>query len=115
MERLGIEKLKQDLLTLIKFGEKIEEALADGKLKFGEIIALVPASLEIWKQAKDFRETWKEALDLDEAERAELVAMVAGELDLTNDKAEKIIELSFQVVTEMILYLQYFKDIRVNK
>ena len=55
-------------VALIEFGQKIEDILADGKIKVGEIVSVVGPAVEIWKLAKDGRQTYKEALDLDDFE-----------------------------------------------
>jgi len=93
----GIENLKDVARDLAKFGMKVEDALEDKKLSFAEAISLgvfaAPKAIEHAGNAADIK---AEFLDLDTDEVDELVAYVSDELDLANDKVEKVIECGFE-------------------
>jgi len=93
----GIEKIKNALEAVIKFGVRLEDDLEDGKITFAEAIstavAIAPDAFEV---AKDAKEIYAEFEDLDDAERTDLVDFFIIELDLDADKVEEIAEAGFE-------------------
>lgn len=99
---LGIEKLKEITLAGAKFGESLEDKLADGKLSFMEAISLVlEQAPKIFGFVSDAAEIKAEYLDLTDEERVELTAYLTEELDLDSDRAEKIAEATFDLLASL--------------
>lgn len=110
-EKLGIENLKEACITLINTGEKIDQALEDGKVSGMEAISIsvtsVPGIFNIVKQGKVIKAEFK---DLDDDERSELKAAIASELDLQNDYVEAKIEKGFNVAIALGEFLDVKKE-----
>lgn len=99
---LGIEVLKEAALAGIKFGQKLEGDLADGKLSWAEGLGLAVGSApDMFKLVPKSSQIIAEFKDLDDDEREELVEYVVAELDLESDKAEKIAEKAFDVLVSL--------------
>lgn len=98
-EKLGIEKLKLAILAVITLGEKIENSREDGKTTLIESIAIGTSTLpDVIKIIKNGEQIKAEFLDLDEAEKTEIVEFIKSELDLINDKLEEIIEKAVEII-----------------
>ena len=96
---LGIEKLKEAALAVVNFGEKVENALADGKLSFIEGITIAIGSApDAFGLIQDGKEIKAEFQDLDDSEREELCDYVASELDLNADGVEEVAEKGFDLL-----------------
>ena len=91
---LGIENLKIGVVAAINLGEKIEKNYSDdGKITLAEALGIGASSFgDIMKVIKSGGQIKAEFLNLSAEERSELVSLVKEELDLENDKVEKIIE-----------------------
>lgn len=101
-EVLGIETLKQTALTAIKFGQKLEDALADGKLSWGEGLGLAfGVAPDVFKLVPKASLIVTEYKDLSDEERVELVAYIKDELDLTDDAVEEFVEEGFALLSQL--------------
>jgi hypothetical protein len=102
MGKLGIEKLSQAIIAVITLGEKIEDKFDDGKLTGAEALQVAVGSFgSVVKLVKSAGQIKAEVLDLDEAEKAELVELVKVELDLDNDKIEAAIEAAVEFLLKL--------------
>jgi len=99
---LGIEKLKEAATEITRFGERIEDITKDGKVTIAEgfsvAVATAPGAFSLIQDAKEIK---AEYLDLDDAERDELVDHVVSELDLEADNIEAIAEAGFDVLLSL--------------
>ena len=101
---VGIEALKQAAKAVISFGDKLEDALEDGKLTFLEGITIaIGTAPDAFKllQKENIAELKEEFLDLDEDEKDELSVYVAEELDLDADTMEFIVEAGFDFLLSL--------------
>lgn len=110
---LGIEKLKDAATAAVNFGEKIEDALADGKLSFVEGITIAIGSApEVFGLIQDGKEIKAEFQDLDDFERRELVEHVAAELDLDSDGIEEVVENGFDLLVSLEALISSIKVLK---
>ena len=109
-EKLGIEKIKNALISSITLGEKIEKNLSDdGKLSWAEALSIGVSSVgDIVKIAQSAKEIKAEFLDLDESEKQEIKEIISNELDLENDKLENIIEKAFDFLNALDSLIRAF-------
>lgn len=91
---LGIENLKIAIVASINLGEKIEKNYSDdGKITLAEALGIGASSFgDIMAVIKSGSEIKNEFLDLTAEERLELIDLVKSELNLEDEKTEKIIE-----------------------
>ena len=95
---VGIEVLKKDLTTVANLIKKIDVALEDDKISFTEAIGLAFQIPDVFKIVKTYKDAVGELKDLTQAEAEELSVHFAGEFDLTNDKAEEMVEQILSVI-----------------
>jgi len=101
------ENVKTVLAFAINFGMKIEDALLDdGKITTRELLGLVPVLIKIPGLIKAIPQLKVEFLDLDEAEKAELIVWLATTLDLDNDTVENYIETAFSFLIALSELIQ---------
>ena len=91
----GIDALKNAIGSTIKIAKTADLALEDGKVSIMEGVKLAMAGFSFWNAVKNVAQLKAEYLDLDEAEKAELIAYFAQEFDLKNDDTELLIEQVF--------------------
>lgn len=92
MAKVGIEVLKKDITIISKIVMGLDSAASDGKIKLVEWVAVALKGVKLIDVVKTIKKAKQEYLDLDGAEKNELVAHVAKELDLRNDEVERFIE-----------------------
>jgi hypothetical protein len=109
----GIETLKEAAKAVISFGNKLEDALADGKLTFIEGITIaIGTAPDAFSLIQDAQELKAEFLDLDDAEMDALSEYVAVELDLDADKIELIVEKGFEFLISLYALVMAIRDAR---
>jgi hypothetical protein len=88
---VGIQNLKE-VVDLVLVGHKIAvQAQADGKIDFADAALLMQLIPVVSPALAGIDQVVPEALDLDAAEGVELVAHVAANLAVENEKAKAII------------------------
>ena len=98
---IGIEKLKQDLITVAGIINKVDAALVDKKITLVEWMGLAAETPRIFKIAKSYSVAKEEFQDLTEVEIKELADAFAAKFDLTNDVAEQKVEQILSVVASI--------------
>lgn len=106
----GIDQLKQDLATLAKITKAVEGALEDGKISVAEGIGISFKAIDLIKVIKNLKELKEELLDLDVTEAPELAAYFAEVFDISNDKAEEVIEQIVVLAIQLLVSLDVFKN-----
>lgn len=101
----GIEKFKTALAFVINFGEAIDKRMEDGKITFTEWLTLIPKLSGIREVVMNSKDIWREYLDMDSAEKDEIVQFIETELDIRNDKAEEMIQDAFKFIAEMSVFI----------
>ena len=110
----GIEETKQILGFSIGLGIAVDKALADG-YSWDDLFALIPSFIKLPEALKGADEILDELEDLDDQEKAELVAVVEG-LDLASDKTEEIVEqslIAFIEIAHLIMIIREAKKVDV--
>jgi nucleoid DNA-binding protein len=101
MENLGIEKLKLAISGILKLAKVVETSFEDGKVSIVEGAKIAISGFQFWNSVKDIKTLKAEWLDLDEAEKAELIAYFATEFDLKNESLELLIEQIFDAMIQL--------------
>lgn len=114
MDKLGIEKLKKDVVTITKVIGKVDNSLEDGKISIGEWASLAFEIPSVIKAVKGYKYSAAELIDLDEAEAAELSVHFAKEFDIRNDAAEVIVEQILEVILTLVVAAMSLKDFDVK-
>ena len=97
----GVENVKKVLLWGAKLSETIVDALLDdGKVSFGEGIQIGLKAVGI--PLNSFKPCLDEFEDLDEDEKQEVQDAFAEEFDISNDKAEEMVEQAMDFVLTLI-------------
>ena len=104
MPKIGISNIRVIILFGLAIGQKVANALEDGKVNFVEVISFTPEITKIPNVAEAVKRAPAEFLDLDESEKLELVTMVQKEFDLDNDTVEEAIEESFDFALSGLRY-----------
>lgn len=107
-----IKKTKNLLVQVAKFMNKIDKASEDSKVTIIEAMGLVPSSVSLITAAVQFKAIKEELNDLTSTERTELIQAFSEELDLRNDKAERLIERIITVLTAITENSGEFAEIR---
>uniref|UniRef100_UPI0032167248 hypothetical protein n=1 Tax=uncultured Draconibacterium sp. TaxID=1573823 RepID=UPI0032167248 len=110
--KVGIDILKKDITIIAKVVMGLDKATEDGKIKIAEWVGIALKSVKLAEVVKTIKQAKKEYLDLDGAEKAELSAHVAKELDLRNDEVEGIIEGLVEIAIGLSDTLQVLEDIK---
>ena len=98
---VGIDVLKNDIVLIAKLVKKVDLALEDDKVSFTESIALAFEIPNLFKVVKGYKEAVAELKDLDTNEVNELNTHFATEFDITNDKAEEVVEQILSLIVTL--------------
>jgi hypothetical protein len=103
-----IPAIEASLLWLAELATEIAEALEDGKMQRAEIWGLVPNAFRLPKVAAKFKDVPGEWIELkkDRSLVDQLIAKVAQELELNNDKAEQTVVLTLKVGLALGTYIE---------
>jgi len=96
MEKLGIEALKNVIGAGFGLTERIKEITAETssggkKVTIPEIIGSVSEVYDLAQAVLQAKQAYQEVLDLDEAEKDELMAWAKAEFDVADDKVEALV------------------------
>jgi len=116
-EIVGVEAIKVVVKILIDLGESIQEKFADGeKIKVLEAILLavgiIPDVYSIVRRGAELKEEWR---DFSDAEKLEVAAYVAEELNLEKDEIEEKVEKGFELLMAIDSFLRSFKKEEVEE
>lgn len=106
----NITHLKNAVILCASLVNSIYEKLEDGKLKFFEGLQLALELSKVNEIIKNAALIKAEYQDLDESERLQLVDAVKDELNIANEKAERVTEYSFELLTLISSIAQEFKQ-----
>lgn len=93
----GTKETKEVVDLVIALAQAIEGAGEDGKVGLTDALQFIPAMIKAPSAFSDLGKLPAELKDLDEAEKAALVAYAKAELDLKDDKVEEQLELALGV------------------
>jgi hypothetical protein len=87
-----IKETKEALAFVLSLGNALGTTLADGKITLSEAPQFMGALMAAPAAFQGLTEVPAELKDLDDAEKAELMAFVQSEFDIPNDQIEGVIE-----------------------
>jgi hypothetical protein len=108
-EEVGTKELKELLSFVLTLGESVESALKDGKFEMAELALLMPALMKVGDAFEGLDKLGGELKDLSDAESLELVEFVKEDLDLEDDKLEKMVEDGLELGAKLYGFVQLFK------
>jgi hypothetical protein len=95
----GIKETKEAVIFGVALANVVDQELSNG-FQFTDIVALIPVLTKAPAAISGAGEIPAEIKDLDEAERAELVAVIES-MDLKSDYSEAIAEQSTRTLIEI--------------
>ena len=101
MQKFGSTKILAALIAAIHLTNKIDGSLEDQKITALEWGQIGLAGFQFAWSLVNIKQLKEEYLDLDAAEKEELIAAFAAELDIRNDKAEALVEKIFSVLIQL--------------
>lgn len=108
---MGVKELGELVIWLGKVGSAVGQAAEDGKIDLSDLpklMSVLPGAPSALMGATDIP---KEIRDMDAAEAAMLVQMFAESFDLSNDVAEKKVELILGGLAQLYAVVMGLKDI----
>lgn len=109
----GIVELKELLAFGFKLQKAILSSLEDGKVNvLIDAPKFLPALLAAPKAFGGINLVSRELLDLTDEERAELVAFVSDEFDISNDQLEFLIEDTLDELLRLVKIAQRYANLR---
>lgn len=109
MGKFGIENLKKAAKFGIDLGEQLSSVLEDGKLKTIEMLSFLDELMQLPGVVNAAADIKNEVLELDEADRAELLDYVKSEFDIPNDRLEAMVEAGLSTVASLMILIDTFK------
>jgi len=101
------DKIKDALGTLIDLGMTVDKDLQDNHIDWAEGAGLTfKAGIGIYRIARSWRELQSELNQLTPEKRQEVIDYFSQNLDLSNDRIEKLIEAGFEVVFGLVKVLE---------
>ena len=95
---LGVENLKKVLGALVAVAVKVDEVTQDGFQVLADSLALVPSVFDVVMLIKSGKDAWAEFQDLDETEKAEVLAFMKEKFDIEDEELEVVVEEAFDVI-----------------
>lgn len=107
--KLGTKETKELLGFILKVANAFGQSLEDGKVTIGDVSNFVDPILCIGDAFANASEIPSELCDLDDEERADLLAYAKETLLIPETCIEEIIESSFDVISELHILVQKIK------
>lgn len=109
MNQFGIENIKKLLLFVFAFTDQAFKAGADSKFKWTEIFGFADEIMQIPGVIKALPQIKQEFADLDDTERAELIAYIKEHFDIPDDHLEGMIETGLEVSVNLLGMIEHWK------
>lgn len=101
----GLKETKEVIIFTAKLGNAIGKSLADGKITFTDAANFIDPLMKLPAAFAGIENVPAELSDMNEADRQELIQVAKDEFDLDNDKAEILIEDTFELGTLLGQYV----------
>lgn len=105
-EKKSIKELKEALVAVVALANITAEAIETKKFDLVKFLSVAP---KVQAGIEGYKEVVPEALDLDSAEAAEVIAAIGAELTLENEKVKTIIVASIKIIPPVIEILEALK------
>lgn len=110
-KKVGIDKLSKAIILAINSGFTIAGALKDGFQPLQDLLAFLGKGTEIQQMIKQDGAAIKEQfLDVDKEEGAELNKIVAESFQVTNKKAERLVEAGFNILWGVVFFVDEINE-----
>jgi len=104
----GMKHLKAFLAFPISLGMTYDKAMADGSVGLTDLPLLIEPSMKLMGVIESTPHVLSSVKDLNDEDRAELVAWAKSEFDIADDTAEKKIEDCLKLVLDISAYVLSF-------
>lgn len=109
MEQYSLKETKEMLDFVLEMAEVSEKVFVDGKFEMSKLALFMGPLMMIQPALDNVADVEKELRDMDDEERAELVAYIQEKVDLEDDKAEMILERALEMVVAGYALLRAFR------
>jgi len=106
MSKLPHNEVKGAVLAAVEFGNELGKAAEDGRISGRESIGLVFEGISFVKVIVKGKEIKAQFLDLDAAERADIIEEVKRKFNIPQDKAERKIEAALNILDGVYEFIQ---------
>ena len=94
---LGIENLKKVLSFVLRLANKVDEVTQDG-FQWQDAVSLFPNLIDAIGVVKSGKDAYNEFLELDDAEKDELLDFIQTEFDIADEDLEDVVESAFDTI-----------------
>lgn len=108
---MGIKEVQDLLIFVCKLAEGFVKTLDDKKFNVLELVNFVPAVTALPAAISGIEDIPAELVDMDDAEREELLAAIADEFDIDADEVEEFVEDALGVVLSLVQLILRIKDL----
>lgn len=116
MKKVGIENLVVIVGFILGLGNKVGEALEDGKVSFAETMGLLPELIKLPTALKALPEAAHEIQDLDMEERQELERIIAQKFQIVGkENIENLIEQSLFLALNLAIFVKSLQALKQAK
>lgn len=105
-----IENTKELLTAVLELGNAFGVSLEDGKISLGDLTNFIGAAQAMPAAIGGMGEIKKELGDLDEAEKAELLAHAVDTFDIPQEKVEALVEVSLKAGFMILDIIAMFRE-----
>lgn len=110
MSKYSLEETKELLDLFFAMSRALGKSLEDGNVNFMDLGHFISAISYIAPAVNGISNISKEMLDLDEKEKADLIAYVRDNFDLPNDKVEGYIEMGIIALINFVPIIKVFAE-----
>lgn len=105
----GIKESKELIKGAISALNGLGKSLEDGKLSLSDSVHFLQAARDLPAALSGSSTVFDELVDLDDAERKEIMDMIEKELDLPQDQAEQYLEAALKLLVSAADLLKFLK------
>lgn len=106
--KTGIKNLKEVLAFVLSLSEAMYKSMADGRIGLTDMVYFLEAFRKLSDAVDDIHIAVKEMMDIDEAEKAELIAYAKEEFDIPNDMIEEYVEKGIALGIQLMTFISMF-------
>ena len=107
----GIKETKEMLGFILSLGNALGSSLEDGDVTLGDVTNFIGPMMEISDAFSGASEIKSELRELDESERAELLAYAKEKFSIPEKSVEEFVESAFDTIAQLHILVQKFKSL----